>query len=430
MQPARAQTAADLGRSLTPTGAIRAGNAAGTIPAWTGGIGAPPRGWVAGMPRRDPFAAERPLFSITAQNVTQYEDKLSAGTAAMIRTVPGFHADVYPTHRTFAAPQYIYNNAIANASRARLANDGQDVEGAQLSVPFPIPHNGNEAIWNHILRWRGSELLRTVDTVVTTPTGDYSVERWMEKIYIPYSIPGLDNSRKWSSMFWMEMVGPPRLAGLISLVIDYLNPAQQTHMAWQYYPGERRVRRAPEVSYDTPYNGVDGLATVDDYDLFCGPVDRYDWKLVGRREIYVPYNTNRFQDSRLQKSDIIKRNSVNPDLVRWELHRVWVVDATLKPDYLHIYSRRTLYLDEDSWLALVSDRYDGRGILWRTAWSMGTQFPDVPGFFEDGRVYTDLDQRRYIVQGLHNGDKAPIYTGTGLTSRDYTAEALRRFGRR
>jgi hypothetical protein len=428
--PAQAQTAADLGKSLTPMGAIRAGNADGTIPAWTGGITAPAPGWHEGMVRPDPFANEKPLFSITAQNVAKYESKLASGSAAMVKTLPGYRLDVYPTHRTFAAPKYIYDAAIANATRAHLANDGQDVVGAALAVPFPIPHNGNEAMWNHILRWRGTEIIRNVVTAITTQTGDYTLEHWLEKIYLPYDIPGLDNSRKWDSMYWQEITAPPRIAGLITMAISYQDPFQQPRQAWQYYPGERRVRRAPEISYDTPYNNIDGLATVDDYDLFNGALDRYDWKLIGRKEIYVPYNTNRFQDPRLKYSDIVQKEGPNPSAMRWELHRVWVVDATLKPEFMHVYSRRTYYIDEDSWQALISDRYDGRGLLWRTGMAMAVQAPDIPGTLADGYILMDLYQHRYVIQGMHNEERPPKYGNVGLSARDYTPEALRRFGRR
>jgi hypothetical protein len=428
--PALGGTIQELGRTLTPTGAIRGGSPDGNIPAWTGGIATPPPGWRQGMARPDPFAAERPLFAINAQNVDKYADRLAAGTVAMIRTIPGFRAEVYPTHRTFAAPQYIYDATIANASRAHLTNDGQDVAGAELGIPFPIPHNGNEAIWNHILRWRGTEAVRTVDTAIITQTGDYSMQRWLEKIYLPYGIQGMNNSRKWDSMYWQEVLGPPRIAGLITMAISFQNPFEQPRTAWQYYPGERRVRRAPEISYDTPYNNADGLATVDDYDMFNGAIDRYDWKLIGRKEVYVPYNTEKFQDPKLRYSDILGRETVNPAVVRWELHRVWEVEANLKPDYMHVYSKRVLYLDEDSWDALISDRYDGRGQLWRTGWTLGAQMADVPGYLPDGYVQTDLYQHRYMVQGMHNQERPPIYEGVNLSPRDYTAEALRRFGRR
>lgn len=428
---AHAESAADLGRTLTPMGAIKAGNADGSIPAWTGGYTTPTAGWKAGDPRPDPFASERPLFSITAQNVDRYAGKLAAGTIAMIRTLPGFHVDVYPTHRTFAAPQYIYDNAVANAGRAHLSANGLDVVGAQLSVPFPIPHSGNEAIWNHIIRWRGTQIVRTVTNAITAPTGDYTLERWNEKIMLPYNTQGISNKDNWDSLFWQEVLGPPRIAGQITMVVSHTDPYEEPRQAWTYNPGERRVRRAPEINYDTPLTNSDGLETVDDYDMYNGAIDRYDWQLLGRKEIYVPYNTYKFQSPSVSYADIVQKDAVNPNLVRFELHRVWVVQATLKPGVRHVYSKRTLYLDEDSWQCLIADRYDQRGQLWRTALAMVEEAPEVPLLGADGYEFVDLIQHRYLVQGMHNREPvAPVYNATSLSTDDYTPEALRRAGRR
>ena len=430
---AQTYTAADLGKTLTPFGAVLAGNADGTIPAWTGGYTTPPVGWKPGDARQDPFASEKPLFSITAANVDKYADKLAAGTIAMIRTLPGYHVDVYPTHRTAAAPQYIYDNAIANASRAHLSENGLDVVDAKLSIPFPIPKNGNEAIWNHILRWRGSGIDRTVSNAVTTPSGDYTLERWHERIYFPYNIPGVDNPKKWDSMFWQEVLEPPRIAGQLTLVISHQDPFEQPREAWTYNPGERRVRRAPEINYDTPVQNTDGLEAVDDYDMYNGAIDRFDWKILGKKELYIPYNTYKFQDPKYKYDQIVLKDAVNPDLVRFELHRVWVVEGTLKPDVRHIYSKRTDYIDEDSWQILIADRYDSRNTLWRTAIAMVQEAPEIPLTGADGYEFIDLIQHRYLVQGLHSQEpKAPTYDAAfaNIKAEDYSAEALRRTGRR
>jgi hypothetical protein len=427
---ANAQTAADLGKSLTPMGAIKAGNADGSIPAWTGGYTVPVNhGPVAS--RVDPLAGEKPLFSITAANVDQYASKLADGTVAMIKTIPGYHVDVYKTYRSFAAPQYIYDNAIANASRAHLSANGLDVVGSELSIPFPIPHNGNEAVWNHILRWRGTQLQRTVENAITTPSGDYSLTRWHEQIMFPYNTPGMANPNKWDSLFWQEVLEPPRIAGQLTLVISHQDPFDQPRDAWTYNPGERRVRRAPEINYDTPVQNTDGLETVDDYDMYNGAIDRYDWTLKGRKEVYIPYNTYKLQMPGVKYSDIVQPQTVNPNLIRWELHRVWVIEGTLKAGFRHIYARRTFYADEDSWQIAISDRYDSRGQLWRTALAFIEEAPEVPLLGADGYEFMDLQARRYLVQGMHSQEsEAPTYNGTSLSPDDFTAEALRRSGRR
>ncbi len=428
---AGAQTAADLGHSLTPFGAVKAGNADGTIPAWTGGYEKPPAGYEAGQYRIDPYGQERPLFVITAQNVDRYASKLAEGTIAMIRTLPGYHVDVYPTHRTFAAPQSQYDNAIANASRAKLAANGLDVVGAKVSIPFPIPANGSEAILNHILRWRGSQLQRTVDNAITTPSGDYSLTRWHEQIMFPYNTPGMNNPSKWDSLFWQEVLAPPRIAGQLTLVISHYDPYDQPREAWTYNPGERRVRRAPEINYDTPVTNTDGLEAVDDYDMYNGAIDRYNWKLLGKKEIYIPYNTYKIQQPGVKYTDIIKPQAVNPDLLRFELHRVWVVEGDLKAGSRHEYARRVDYIDEDSWQIGIADRYDARNQLWRTALAFIATDPEVPLTGADGYEFVDLIQHRYLVQGLHSQEPtAPTYNGTSLTPDDFTADALRRVGRR
>ncbi len=217
----------------------------------------------------------------------------------------------------------------------------------------------------------------------------------------------------------------------LTLAISHENPYDQAREAWSYNPGERRVRRAPDIDYDTPLNDTDGLETVDDYDMFNGALDRYDWSLVGRKEMYVPYNTNKLQSPSVRYTDLIGRESANPDYIRFELHRVWVVEAKLKPEFRHIYTRRTMYLDEDSWQCLIADRYDGRGNLWRTALAFPAQMAEVPVFIADGYEYVDLYQHRYMLQGLHNQEpQAPVFNSTQLAMRDFSAEALRRLGHR
>ena len=120
------------------------------------------------------------------------------------------------------------------------------------------------------------------------------------------------------------------------------------------------MKLAPDISYDTPNPGTAGAATYDDTWMFNGAMDRFDFKLVGKKEMLVPYNTYRLTISQ-EAADVTTPNYLNPDLVRWELHRVWVVEATLKPGKRHIYAKRTFYLDEDSWTALAADQYDAGG---------------------------------------------------------------------
>lgn len=89
-------------------------------------------------------------------------------------------------------------------------------------------------------------------------------------------------------------------------------------------------------------------------------MDRYNWDYEGVREIYIPYNNYRIGEKGTPYSEILGMSHLNPDLTRWELHRVHVVEATLKEGERHIYGKRRFYVDEDSWNTVLLDQYDGR----------------------------------------------------------------------
>ena len=116
---------AKLKGELTPMGAIRAGNEAGTIPAWEGGITSPPAGFQPGTRPIDPYTGDQKLFTITAANMNQYRDQLSPGQIAMLKRYPNtWKMHVYPSRRSASYPQRIYDATIKNATTAELSEGG------------------------------------------------------------------------------------------------------------------------------------------------------------------------------------------------------------------------------------------------------------------------------------------------------------------
>lgn len=423
---AQAADPSELGKTLTPFGATKAGNADGSIPAWDGGITKPPASYKPGSHYADPYAGDKPLFTITAENMDKYADKLGEGTKAKLKAYPTFKVTVYPTHRSFSAPQYIYDAAIENAKTAKLSADGLTAEDNKTTIPFPIATKGAEVMLNHIMRWRGTQQKNHTMTAAVTESGEFTEQKIDLKIIFPYDQPGERN--KINDYFYAETVAPARTAGDITLVHEFIDPAVEQRLAWTYNPGQRRVRRAPEVEFDNPIGAYDSLATTDDFDMFNGSLERYDWKLVGKKEIYVPYNDYALQDPKYQYADLVKPLHLNPDAERWELHRVYVVEATLKASAKHVYAKRVYYVDEDSWYSLLSDLYDGHGQLWRTHTNYTMNFYDVPIMAADALEYCDLQARRYAIAGLFGQDPVPSYTGSDLQVSDFTPDALRRGG--
>lgn len=105
------------------------------------------------------------------------------------------------------------------------------------------------------------------------------------------------------------------------------------------------------------------MATADTVDVYNGAPDHYEWALLGKREMLVPYNSYAVHQKGLAYGDILKSRFINPDLLRYELHRVWVVEATLRKGFSHPYAKRRFYFDEDSWQILAADIYDKDGVL-------------------------------------------------------------------
>ena len=221
---------------------------------------------------------------------------------------------------------------------------------------------------------------------------------------------------------------PATLHGTAFLVHEPLDQVAESRSAWIYNAGSRRVRRAPDLAYDGVNDGSEGMVVTDQIDGYNGAPDRYDWQLLGKREIYVPYNTYRLSDKTLKYRDILGKHTINADLVRYELHRVWVVEATLKPGQRHIYGRRTFYIDEDSWSVLAEDAYDLRGGLWRVALHGLIQCYDVQVPWYRFSIYHDLDSRSYITGGYDNEIREPIRFGVRGKVGDFQPDALRRLG--
>lgn len=424
-----ADKAAQLGGKLTPTGAEKAGNDAGTIPAWEGGITRPPAGYKIGASHIDPFAADKVLYQVTPANFSKYADKLSEGQKAMFGRYKTFRMDVYPTRRSASFPARTYEYTKKNATSCKLIADGEGIQGCAEGFPFPIPNNAYEAIWNHKLKYKGLSVRSYSNQAAPTASGAYTLVRLQEEILGLYYKPGNTSESINNALlyFKQDVLAPARLAGGVLLVHETLNAKAQPRQAWVYNPGQRRVRRAPNVAYDNPGTASDGLRTNDMTDMFNGAMDRFSWTLVGKKEMLIPYNDYKADSSSTKVSDLIRPGHINPDYIRYELHRVWVVDAKLKPGQRHINSRRTMYLDEDSWQIVGIDHYDGQGKLWRYSEALPINYYEVPTLWTTLETHYDLKSGRYISGLLDNQDKPRDFSFQSTPS-DYSPQNLRDSG--
>ncbi|CAI8760797.1 MULTISPECIES: DUF1329 domain-containing protein [Pseudomonas] len=410
-----------LGKSLTPMGAEMAGNADGSIPAWkplpknAGTVDS--KGFLS-----DPFGSEKPLFTITAQNVEQYKAKLAPGQYAMFKRYPDtFKMPVYPSHRGSTVPDAVFAAIKKNATTTNLVAGGNGLENFDTAVPFPIPKSGLEVIWNHITRYRGGSVTRLVTQATPQTNGSFSLVYFQDQFVFRDKMKDYDPANPGNILFYFKqkVTAPARLAGTVLLVHETLDQVKEPRKAWVYATGQRRVRQAPQVSYDGPGTAADGLRTSDNLDMYNGAPDRYDWALEGKKEMYIASNSYKIDSPTLKYADIIKAGHINQDLTRYELRRVWHVVATLKPGQRHIYAKRDFYIDEDTWQAAVIDHYDGRGQLWRVAEAHAEDYYDkqVPWYALEA-LY-DLQSGRYLALGMKNEEKSAYDFGFSATKSEF-----------
>ncbi len=418
-----------LGAELTLLGAETAGNEDGSIPVYNGGLMQD----AGANPLTNIYAHEKPLFIITAKNMVEFQHQLSDGQIALFKKYPDtYNMPVYKTHRSAAYPKSIYDKAKKNATNAQLVDGGNGLLNFDETVPFAIPSNGLEVIWNHVSRYRGGSVERNLATFPVQRNGNFTPVRVRAQLTAPqYLNDGFDKKYDENILFYYtsSIKSPARLTGNVLLVHETIDQVNQPRMAWLYNAGQRRVRRAPQIAYDAPNQASDGLRTSDQIDMYNGAPNKYNWKLMGKTEIYIPYNSYKLANPHVKYQDIVQVGHINQDLTRYELHRVWKVEATLKEGERHIYGKRTFYVDEDSWQIAIADHYDKRDVLWRVSEGHALQFvnANIPWYVSTTNY--DLLSGRYLVQ-LSNEEEQPFKFGNQVKRKSFTASALRRSGKR
>jgi hypothetical protein len=420
------EEAARLGKDLTPVGAERGPSQDGTIPEWKP---AQRRGALSGEYPNDPtIDGDKPLFTITKANMAQYADKLSEGHKHLLNTYDSYKMNVYPSHRFVTWPNEIFEATKVNATNCVMI-DPDTPDNCKLGFPFPIPKTGAEPVWNHKVKWRGEAVTRYNNQMIVQPNGEFQLTKLIEDVQFGYAsfqnpIPLTKDSGEFLR-YLSKTVAPPRLAGTFILVHEKAGTGAAGRQAWLYSPGLKRIRRAPTVCCDNPYEGTDGHQFYDQVDMFNGALERYNWKLLGKKELYIPYNSNRIAGPQTKYREMIKPRHLNQDLPRYELHRVWVVEADIKPGTSHTFKKRRYYIDEDGWTIALIDAYDNRDQLYQFqeghvvfAYNLltATTIPEVIYHFTSGR---------YFITATFNEDK-PIDATVRFKPDYFTAASVQK----
>ena len=425
-----------LGQDLTCVGAEKQGTPAGTIPHYTGRYLGKVPGWNpepnSGEHPTDPYAKESPLFVITGQNYDLFADKLSEGQRAMFEQYPStFRMNIYQGHRDFRYPDFVCERAKYNAERARVTYRGLGYMGMG-HTPFPFPETALELLWNHMVPFRAYTDESTRDIASVSANGSIGFGRAEGQCLAlsnkpegrPLTSDGV------SAMCRTEVLLPIREKGNVSINHEPYNYSRDKRVVWSYNAGTRRVRLAPGYGFDQPLGGSNGNMTIDEDRLFNGSPERYEWSIVGKREMYIPANAYKPNTAQVSYAELLTPGHANPDFMRYELRRVWVLEGSLKPEFNHIYGKRRLFLDEDTWHAVVADNYDSRGQLWKHAFANYYYHPDSSAWQIGSSFYHDLSSGEYLAYNLTNERRhGPIINRGNLKAYEFTPDRLRAQGR-
>lgn len=432
---AHAEDATRLGKDLNPLGGEIKGNKDGSIPAWTEENVFP--GWSAGKDAAKfyKYRDEKALFVIDAGNVDKHADKLAPGLLKLVKSY-NMKLPVYPSHRTCQALDFFAENTRKNVSAAKINSDGWSLGGAILpGVPFPIPENGIQVIWNHLTRYQGaaSEWKNLSIYLSPRPGSDSATKvRYDNYNSFPHATKGsnpIGSSPFMWGMYYAYQT-PAALTGQAIMQNFFFDKPADT---WYYFPAQRRVRRLPSYDYDTPNVGFEGVLIADSNAVLLGNPDRFNWKLLGKKEMYIAVNNFAFTDSTRKIDDVMKRDHIDASVLHYELRRVWAVEATVKQGMRHIAPKRTFYIDEDSWIAVGSEDYDAQGQMTRWKTSEQAPTPELGGQcnYVSYQVH-DLQTGRYYADMLQfDGGTKKYFTETSdpkFKPRFYSAESLQRLG--
>ncbi len=420
---------------LTEVGAEAAANHDGSIPEFDNSPITVPAKWRPGMHYQDPFSEDKAVQIISASNLGAHSEFLTLGQQALLKQKKGYQLKVFHSRRSARYPDHILRGSKNNIKTARLINEGNGITDFDQGFPFVHLSNdkeiaGKQALWNHLLRYRGGQVERQV-LQATIDSGTYIPFILKQRYARAETLSQSAQPSSASALFYYmdQVISPARMSGNIVLVHESVDALLEPRKAWIYSKAYKRMRRAPSAAYDAPIPGTFGLRTADSYDMFNGALDRYNWRYRGKRELYVPYNAYALASGDVTYDDILLAENINPQLMRWEKHRVHVIEADLKAGSRHIYGKRIFYLDEDTWTIVLAEYYDNKGELWRVAEGHMINYYDRKLPYYVLEVVYDLQDGRYVVFGLMNEERQPYRFDVNYKMQDFTPSAVRRFAR-
>ncbi len=415
---------------ISLVGADPGPNESGEIPAWVGIAGLQcPADYEKGDFLPNPYEAEKPLYRIDHTNVDKYKHRLSFGQVTRLKRHKRFYMNIYPAHRNLEyLPEY-YAATIETQKSVKIDEDNTLI-GFKGGVAFPHAKNGLEAAWNVRRMYTSDDAMSSLVDRIVSPAGKIKKTIQIAKVMtlgegrITHKLP---NPNKLAQKIVAFYTYPADTAGTCFMAYSYLDSTKLDE-TWLYLPTLRRVRRAPSM---TGGGQIDGELCMDENGQeFRGNVNDWTWKLHGKKEHYVAYNCFSIFVKGTKPEDECWAQDLNPERLRYELHRVYKLEANAIEGLNHPYKKRVGFYDEDAWQPLLGDRYDKRGDIYRQfeAYTYADYCEKMRQTM--GYLYMNLVSGRYELFGgnLDENSQANMYN-IGMEESFFTVQNMRRLGR-
>ena len=374
-----------------------------------------------------PFAADAPLFTVDRNSMKAHSALLSEGHKHLLRQHARYRMAVYPSRRSVSFPSVIEQASLANEMSARLV-DADEIAGVHMGVPFRRPKTGVEVIWNHRLRYRGQANDWVYNRGVRHESGDLEINQARWKFLAHYNRVTSTSQTARDDLIYQALllIEPAEEYPQFQIVAhEALSPGVTRRKLWGNISPRSKTTLIPG---DNDALGIFSrkIRFGDMFDVFSGITDAYVYKLIGKREMIVPYNAFAFSvDVGLRPEDVLTPDHPNPDFARYEHHRVWVVEASLRQGKGHTFDRRVFYVDEDSWAILMVDCYtDGELVRFQEGHLLPV-YPTESVAYAPHVVY-QFDIPRYFATRLPLGARPPRFDDPELLATSINPSALRK----
>jgi len=378
--------------------------------------------------------AESPSYSVDGSNYMEHADKLTDGQMKAFESYADYRIDVYPASAECVLPDAV---RAVSGSNSKMINGNEGIEWNTIGgKPFPNPTEAQHYIWNHrSAPHYNASIHRTLVAYIVKNDGSFTIGKGDNYIEFPGALDSPLRGKVDPNIYALYMVknmSPARIAGTLTMLHDPYDSAVEQRKAWQYSPATRRVRRAPDVAYDSFVDQTGGLATIDSYNMFTGAQDRFDWNLVGKKTMLIPHANYELSKVGAAEKITSSRNFIDPSLYRYEEREVAIVEATLKEGSRHIFPRQMMYVSTDEHNGImIRDHYDGQGNLAKH--QIGSRRVDNSGVCQfNGEQTIDFATRSFVIQntlGEGHDDLALEYDTINMGMNFYSPDGLRRFAR-